>query len=55
MSELRRDSDHISPDLGPDGVTDQELEEEARLDADPELVYVEGQGYLYPEDAKGLT
>lgn len=49
------DVSHISPDNGPDGQSDQEIEEEGLLDADPGLVYVEGQGWLYPEDAEGLT
>lgn len=42
----------IAPDLGPRGETDKEILDEALAEiADDGLVYVEGQGWMYPEDA----
>jgi hypothetical protein len=41
----------IAPDLGPRGESDKEILDEALAEMDEGLVWVEGQGWLFPEDA----
>lgn len=48
MTEL---APRIAPDLGPEGESDKDLLDEALDDMDPDLVWVEGQGWMFPEDA----
>lgn len=41
----------IAPDLGRHGESDKEILDEALAEQDADLVWVDGQGWLYPEDA----
>lgn len=42
----------ISPDLGPEGRSDWEILQEALEEMDPDLVWIEGHGWVAPEDAE---
>lgn len=43
--------DRLSPDLGPNGESDKEILDRALEEMDDDLEWVEGQGWLLPEDA----
>jgi hypothetical protein len=42
----------LTPDLGPSGEDDKAILDEALAEQDPDLVHVEGQGWVHPEDAE---
>lgn len=51
MTDRAPAAERIAPDLGPRGETDRDLIEAGLEEiADEGLVYVEGEGWLYPED-----
>lgn len=42
--------ERIAPDLGPRAESDKEILDVALEEMDEGLVWVEGQGWMYPED-----
>lgn len=46
--------ERLAPDLGPRGEADKEILDTALEEMDPDLVWVDGQGWMEPADAAGL-